>query len=226
MVHPLVPFAIRGAGWYQGESNALSKDGLVYGEKMEALVGGWRKVWQQGDFPFYFVHIAPLDFLYEPTQLPKIWDAQLAALSIPNTGMAVISDVGNLRDIHPKNKREVGRRLALWALAKDYGRENLVHSGPIYKSMAVKGDRIEIEWNHVGGGLVSRDGKPLSHFEIAASDRQFKPANAQIVGDRVVVLDPDVAKPVAVRLGWNRSAVPNLANKEGLPAAPLRTDRW
>jgi sialate O-acetylesterase len=224
MVHPLVPFGIRGVIWYQGESN--NPDGMLYFDKMKALIGGWRKVWGQGDFPFYFTQLAPLNAIYEKDNLPRIWEAQTASLSIPNTGMAVTVDIGDLADIHPKNKQEVGKRLALWALAKTYGRSDLVYSGPLYKSMSVDGDKIRLRFDYVDGGLASRDGKPLTWFEIAGEDRKFAKAEATVDGQTVVVHSDAVPKPVAVRFAWNRAAEPNLMNKEGLPASPFRTDKW
>jgi sialate O-acetylesterase len=231
MIHPLIPFAIRGAIWYQGESNCFQKDRMLYYEKTKALVGGWRKLWDQGDFPFYYVQLAP--YLYsprndaiEPTELALFWEAQTACLTIKNTGMAVTVDIGNVKDIHPRNKQDVGKRLALWALAKDYGKKKLVYSGPLYKSMSVKGSKVRIKFNHTGSGLISRDGEELSWFEIAGSDRQFVKADAKIDGKTVLVSSPTVAKPVAVRFGWNEEAEPNLSNKEGLPASPFRTDKW
>jgi sialate O-acetylesterase len=233
MIHPLVPFAIRGAIWYQGESNVHTADGMAYHEKMKALIGGWREVWNQGEFPFLFVQLAPFKYTLHrqdisPYYMPEIWEAQLASLAIPNTGMAVLTDLGDWRDIHPRNKQEVGRRLALWALAKTYGRENLVCSGPLYKSMAVEGDAIRVRFDHVGSGLESRDGKPLNWFEIAGANKQFVKAGAKIDGESVVVSNPDVPEPVAVRFSWHMlpEPIPNLINKEGLPASPFRTHRW
>jgi sialate O-acetylesterase len=226
MVHPLVPFAIRGAVWYQGESNCLSRDGMTYYEKKKALIGGWRKVWGQGDFPFYFVQLAPFRYRHDPAELPKIWEAQAAALAIPNTGMAVTTDIATINNIHPPNKQDVGKRLALWALAKDYGRQGMVYSGPLYKSMKVEGAAIRIAFDHVSGGLASRDGKPLSHFQIAGADKKFVPAQARIDGDSLVVSADAVKQPVAVRFGWDQVAEPNLMNKAGLPASPFRTDKW
>jgi sialate O-acetylesterase len=224
MVHPLVPFAIRGAIWYQGESNR--EDGLLYYEKMKALINGWRTVWEQGAFPFYLVQLAPFRYGGDPLLLPQIWEAQKASLSAPNTGMAVITDIGNLSDIHPRNKQDVGTRLALWALAKTYGRAGLVYSGPLYRSMSVEGNKVRVRFNHAGGGLASRDGQPLNWFTIAAADKNFVEANAKIEGDTVVVWSESVARPVAVRFGWHQEAEPNLTNKEGLPASPFRTDNW
>lgn len=225
MVHPLLPYAIRGAIWYQGEAN--TSEGMMYHEKMKALIGGWRRVWNQGDFPFYFVQLAPYRYKRPPHWLPGIWEAQTASLSIPNTGMAVIVDlVDNINNIHPKNKQDVGKRLALWALAKTYGRNGLVYSGPLYKSMSVEDNRIRVSFDHVGSSLACRDGKPLNCFEIAGEDKNFGPAKAKIKGNSIVVSSAEVANPVAVRFAWTQDAQPNLMNKEGLPASPFRTDRW
>jgi sialate O-acetylesterase len=227
MVHPIIPYAIRGALWYQGESNL--RDGMLYHEKMKALINGWREVWGQGDFPFYFVQLAPFNYggrNASPFFLPQIWEAQTATLVLPNTGMAVTTDIGNLRDIHPRNKQEVGRRLALWALAKTYGREDVTHSGPLYKSMAVESNTIRLTFDAIGSGLMSRDEKPLTWFEIAGDDKQFVEAQATIDGDTIVVSSDAIANPAAVRFGWHQSAEPNFVNNEGLPASPFRTDSW
>jgi sialate O-acetylesterase len=224
MIHPLVPFAMRGAIWYQGESNL--HDGMLYFEKMKALVQGWRTVWNEGDFPFYYVQLAP--FTYgnnDPTALPRLWQAQTEALTIPNTGMAVTIDIGNAKDIHPKDKQDVGKRLALWALAKNYGKQ-IVYSGPLYKSMNVDGSKIRLKFDHIGGGLAARDGKPLTWFTVAGEDQMFVDAQAKVDGDAIVVSAPTVEKPVAVRFAWNQVADPNLVNIEGLPASAFRTDRW
>ena len=224
MIAPLVPYGIRGALWYQGESN--NGEAMLYFEKKKALIGGWRSVWDKPDLPFYFVQLAPYRYGGDPKNLAGIWEAQTATLSVPHTGMAVTVDIGNVKDIHPKNKQDVGKRLALWALAKLYGKTDLVYSGPLYKSMAVEGNRIRLAFDHVGGGLVSRDGQPLSWFTIAGEDRNFVEANAEIDGDTVVVSAGSVTKPAAVRFGWTQEAEPNLSNREGLPASPFRTDNW
>jgi sialate O-acetylesterase len=234
MIHALTPFAIRGAIWYQGESNR--NDGLLYTKKMEAMIRGWREVWKLGDFPFYYVQLAPYNYGYDRNmkgspvhdaeRLPLIWEAQRNALSIPNTGMAVVTDIADLTNIHPINKVDVGRRLALWARAKVYGEKDLVYSGPLYRSMTVEGDKVRIAFDHVGGGLIANDTQPLVWFEIAGEDRTFYKAEAEIAGDTVVVRSPRVPAPKAVRFGWHELAVPNLANKEGLPASPFRTDNW
>jgi sialate O-acetylesterase len=223
MIHPLVPFAIKGAIWYQGESNR--NNGLYYEQQMHALINGWRKVWNQGDFPFLYVQLAPYRYRGGVTLLPKIWEAQTNVLKMKNTGMAVTVDIGNPTNIHPKNKQDVGKRLALWALAKTYGKKDLVYSGPLYKSMKIDGNTIRLSFNHVGAGLISRDDKPLSYFTIAGSDGKFVEATAKIEGDDVVVSSDAVRKPTAVRFGWHQLAEPNLSNKNGLPASPFRTDQ-
>jgi sialate O-acetylesterase len=220
MVAGLVPFGIRGAIWYQGESNVA--DGMLYCDKMKALIAGWRKAWGQGDFPFYYVQLAPYRYGNEPLRLPELWEAQVAALSIPNTGMAVTNDIGTIADIHPKNKQHVGKRLALLALANTYGQMGIVYSGPLYKSMKIDGNKIRVSFDHVAGGLASRDGEPLSWFEIAGPDGKFVKADAKIDGDTVVVTSEEVAQPVAVRFAWSQVALPNLMNKEGLPASAFR----
>ena len=222
MVHSIVPYGMRGAIWYQGESN--NGEGMLYHEKMKALIHGWRKVWDNDSMPFGFVQLAPYTYGGDPTRLAGIWEAQTATLKVPHTGMAVTVDVANLKDIHPRNKQDVGRRLALWALSESYGQKEIVYSGPIYKSMKVEGGRIRISFDHVGSGLVSRDDKPLNWFTIAGDDGKFVEATATIDGQDVVVTAESVAKPTAVRFGWSQLAEPNLSNKEGLPASPFRTD--
>lgn len=226
MIAPLQPFPVRGITWYQGETNALQKNGLKYRDKMEDLISGWRKAWGS-EFSFLFVQIAPWQGSYAPGELPALWEAQVASLKIANTGMAVITDlVDNIRDIHPQNKLDVGNRLALWALAKTYGKKDIVYSGPLFKSAKVEGDKIRLSFAHVGGGLQSRDGKALSEFEVAGEDGKFVPAEAAIDGDSVVVSAKAVAKPTQARMGWSSVANPNLMNKEGLPASPFQTNNW
>ncbi len=223
MISPIMPFTIRGVIWYQGESNLA--DGLNYFEKKKQLIDGWRKVWGQ-EMPFYFVQIAPFSG-YGKGSLPDLWEGQAACLKIPNTGMVVTTDlVDNIKDIHPQNKLDVGNRLALWALAKTYGKKDLVYSGPLFKSLTIEGSKARVSFAHVGGGLKSRDGKPLSDFEIAGEDGKFVPAEAVIDGETVVVSSSAVSKPVQVRFGWGNTVNPNLMNKEGLPASPFRSKNW
>ncbi len=222
MIAPVKPFAIRGTIWYQGEANV--GDGLKYADKMKTLIEGWRQAWGY-DFPFYFVQLPPWSG-YKPGSLPPLWEAQAASLNIPGTGMVVTTDpVANIKNVHPKNKFDVGNRLALWALAKDY-KKDLVYSGPLYKSTNVEGNKIRLSFAHVGGGLKSRDGQPLREFEIAGADGKFVPAEAAIDGDTVVVEAKEVASPAQVRFSWRSVANPNLVNKEGLPASPFQTDNW
>jgi sialate O-acetylesterase len=230
LIAPVKPFALRGVIWYQGESDVFQNYGMKYYPRMQQLIGGWRQAWGD-EFSFYFVQLAPFvgteKVHYSEDALPAVWEAQAASLKIPRTGMIVVTDaVHDLKDIHPKDKRTVGNRLALWALAKDYGRKDLVHSGPLYKSMQVEGSKIRLRFAHVGSGLASRDGKPLSEFEIAGADDHFIPAMATIDGHTVVVEAAGLAQPTQARFGWRRDANPNLANNEGLPAAPFRTRAW
>ena len=223
MIHPIVPFAIRGAIWYQGESNM--GDGMRYADRMKALVHGWREVWNQGDFPFYFVQIAPFLYADKPPEMaPEIWEAQTAAAqSIPNTGMAVINDVGDLNDIHPQDKRTVGLRLALLALANTYGQSGTVASGPVFKSIRSQGGKIQVEFDHTHGGLVTRDGKAPDWFEIIdAEEGGFVQAEARISGNSVILSSPAVKTPVGMRFAWSHVATPNLMNGKGLPAGAFR----
>jgi len=225
MIAPLVAFPIRGVIWYQGETNIIQGNRFTYFDKMKSLIEGWRNAWGI-DFPFYFVQIAPWSG-YGEGLLPAVWEAQVATLNIPKTGMAVTTDiVHNIGDIHPRNKRDVGNRLALWALAKEYGKKDLIYSGPLYKSMRVEGNKIRISFAHTGGGLKSRDGNPLNEFQIAGVDGTFVPAAATIDGDTVVVQADAVASPTQARFGWHKTANPNLVNEEGLPASPFRTEGW
>ena len=229
MIAPLVPFSFRGILWYQGESNLLEKDGAVYANKQAALIQGWRAAWGR-DVPFYFVQLPPLQysaragFAGMTDALPTFREAQAAALTLPNTGMVVTTDVGDMGNMHPPHKKEVGERLALWALAKDYGRKGVAPSGPIYRSVEWEGYKAVLHFDYVDGGLVSQDGQPLSGFTVAGADGKFYPANAAISGDAVVITSPQVPEPKIVRFAWDEAANPNFFNKAGLPAAPLRTD--
>ena len=227
MIKPLVPLAIRGAIWYQGESNVGRAE--QYAKLFPAMIADWRKSFGQGDFPFLFVQLAPYkyDKAKSTGQLPELWEAQLKTLTAsPNTGMCVTTDIATVNDIHPPNKQDVGLRLALWALATTYGKSDIAYSGPLYDSMAVEGNKIRIKFKHAAGGLAAHGDKPLSHFTIAGDDEKFVPATAEIDGETLVVSSPDVPKPVAVRFAWDDWAEPNLFNKAGLPASPFRTDTF
>jgi sialate O-acetylesterase len=225
MINPLVPMTMRGCIWYQGEANHT--EGMLYLDKTRALVNGWRKTFQQDDLAYYYVQIAPYQYGDEDaTILAKFWEAQAAAMTIPNTGMVVTTDIGNVTDIHPTNKQEVGRRLALWALAKTYHKTGTVFSGPVFKSMETSGKQLRLTFDHVGGGLVSRDDKPLNSFEIIDGDTGTAvPATATIDGNTVVLTAATVNKPVGMRFAWSKLAEPNLSNKDGLPALPFRAGK-
>ncbi|HWD92610.1 MAG TPA: sialate O-acetylesterase [Verrucomicrobiae bacterium] len=236
MIAPMAGFAIRGALWYQGESNcsgaANESDYLTYADKMEALVGGWRKVWNEGDFPFYFVQIAPYRYYGRdkatpsPERLPEFWAIQSRAeRAIKNTGMVVTTDlVDDLNDIHPRNKQDVGHRLALLARNRTYGEKDVVASGPIFQEMKIEGNKAILTFENADGGLMSHDGQPLTWFGIAGPDGKFVEGDATIAGDTVVVSSIEVDKPQAVRFAWRETAQPNFCNKAGLPAEPFNTE--
>ncbi|MGB7267228.1 MAG: sialate O-acetylesterase [Terracidiphilus sp.] len=223
MLHSVIPYAIRGAIWYQGESIVGGKAGVaLYPHVMDTLVTDWRSLWGEGDFPFYAVQLPGLKNV---SNNPMVREAQAQILSLPNTGLAVTIDVGDPDNVHPKNKEPVGERLALIALANTY-KQKLEYSGPRYSSMQIQGSSIRIHFTHAGGGLVAKDG-PLQWFQIAGADQHFVDANAVIDGDTIVVKSPSVPAPVAVRYAWaNYPFGCNLYNAAGLPAAPFRTDDW
>jgi sialate O-acetylesterase len=230
MIHPIEKLAIKGAIWYQGENNAGRA--FEYRKAMPLLINDWRRQWQQPAMPFYFVQLASFNAGNGNSNQGSNWaelrEAQSIATSLPNTGMAVTIDVGDAADIHPRNKQDVGKRLAALALQKTYG-INKVASGPVYKSMQVKGNSIVIQFINTGKGLTAKpaSANELAGFEIAGADQHFYTAKATIVGSTVIVSTPDVAKPVAVRYAWTDDAgKANLFNKEGFPTAPFRTDNW
>ena len=199
---------------------------MIYDHKMRDLINGWRTDWKQGDFPFYYVQLAPCNGFYKgEMELPKMWEAQLAALAINNTGMAATTDISDL-DLHPANKQDVGKRLSLLALENEYGEKDIVCYGPRYKSMQVRDGKIHITFDTFGSELMSRDGKALNYFSIAGKDGSFIPAIAEIDGGKVVVYRNEIAEPRAVRFAWKNDARPNLMNTAGLPAYPFRTDVW
>lgn len=223
MIAPLQPYAIRGAIWYQGESNAPRAQ--EYATLFAAMIKGWRATWGQGDFPFYFVQLA--NFLPDdPTdrEWAYLREAQAKTLAVPHTGMAVTIDIGDPKDIHPRNKQEVGRRLAL--IARNTAPDTIANaSGPRFLAYTVEGATVRIRFTHVSTGLISEKTPPQA-FELAGADRVFHPATARIVGDTVIVQSPKVTQPVAVRYAWSNSPDVNLYNGSGLPAEPFRTDNW
>lgn len=233
MVRKIIPFTLKGFIWYQGESNITAGYFDEYAEMQKILINSWRTLWGDLSLPFYYVQVAP--HIYSQRRgdryvntwesLPRFREKQAECMQIPYTGMAVTTDlVDDLNDIHPPYKWEVGRRLALWALAHDYNYKNLVYSGPRYKSMQVDGNKIILSFEFVGSGLVASDGKDLNWFQIAGDDNHFYDASAVIENDKVIVSSHIVKHPVNVRFAWDEVAQPNFYNKEGLPAIPFRTN--
>ena len=224
MIAPLVPYKIKGAIWYQGESNASRA--YQYRELFPLMIKDWREKWND-NFPFYFVQLA--NFRQSPeypgnSDWAELREAQLMTLSLENTGMAVTIDIGDADDIHPKNKQEVGRRLALAARANTYG-ENIAFSGPLYDSYKIEGNKVRISFKHAEG-LKTSDNKELSGFAVAGPDRKFRWAKAEISGNEVIVYCEDIKDPIAVRYAWATNPVCNLINSDELPASPFRTDDW
>jgi sialate O-acetylesterase len=229
MIHPLIPYAIKGAIWYQGETNAGRA--FQYRRSFPLLINDWRNLWGEGDFPFYFVQLSSFDAAGGNSRAGSTWaelrEAQGHTLQLPNTGMAVTTDIGDPKDIHPKDKQDVGKRLAIIALAKDYG-QPVEFSGPAYLSMEKQGNKIILSFSHLGSGLVVKDKYGYAKgFEIAGNDHQFHWAKAYIDGQKLIVFSEEVPDPVAVHYGWADDAMEaNLFNKEGFPASPFRTDDW
>jgi sialate O-acetylesterase len=221
MIVPLEPFAFRGVIWYQGESNA--PNAKQYFHLMNAMIKNWRNDWKQGDFPFLTVQLAPYDNVKTEGQWAELREAQLfTSLKVPNTAMAVITDAGDPKDIHPKDKAIVGERLALAARALAY-QEKVIYSGPIFDSVKFDGGQAVVTFKSIGGGLEAKGG-PLTGFTVAGPDGKFHKAEAKIVENTVVVRSPEVQQPAAVRYGWANYPVVNLYNREGLPATPFRSD--
>ncbi|MDX1285628.1 MAG: sialate O-acetylesterase, partial [Draconibacterium sp.] len=229
MINPIIPYGIKGAIWYQGESNA--DRAKQYQRIFPNLIKDWRMQWNQGDFPFYFVSLANfMQAVEEPSESTwaELREAQTKTLSVPNTGMALAIDIGEADDIHPRNKQDVGKRLALNALKKDYEKD-IVHSGPMYESIEIKDNKAYITFTETGSGLLVKDKYGyLKGFTIAGVDKKFHWAKARLLDDKTVVVGSELVKnPVAVRYGWaNNPDDLNLYNKDGLPANPFRTDDW
>ncbi len=232
MIAPLIPYSIQGAVWYQGESN--QKRAFQYQELLPNMINDWRTRWNS-EFSFYIVQLAAFGNGLPATKEPGLQDTwaelqeaqHLTAVTLPRCGLVVTNDIGEERDIHPKNKQEVGRRLALWALAHDYGRTNTVFSGPMFRNAVVEDGRVRVQFDHVGGGLKTRDGGVPRHFQIAGQDQKWAWAEAKIEGSEIVVSSSAVPNPVGVRYAW--AAWPegaNLINAEGLPAGCFRTDEF
>ncbi len=223
MIAPILNYGIRGAIWYQGESNV--RNAWHYRERFPAMITDWRQHWGRDDFPFYYVQIAPFGYGGDQGQAAELREAQLLTLSLPNVGMAVTMDIGNPRNIHPTNKQDVGKRLAFCALAQTYNRSNVPFSGPMCRSHAIEDNAIRLRFDDTDEGLVCR-GDALTHFTIAGADRKFVEAEAVIDGDSIIVTSDAVSDPVAVRFAWGAADEPNLFNGVGLPASSFRTDDW
>lgn len=235
MIRPMIPYTLGGFLWYQGETNLINGDSTIYTDKQKALVDSWRAAWNDKALPFYYVQIAPHNYskrskdrvTHTTEALPEFWEAQTEIMSrVPNTGMVVTTDlVDNISDIHPSYKWIVGERLARLALAKQYGKKDVVSSGPVFRKMTIKGDKAVLEFDSIGSGLktTSSDGT-LSWFQISGEDGSFQDAKAVIEDNKVIVNSDKIRKPVNVRFAWDEAAMPNFFNNEGLPALPFRTN--
>ena len=223
MIAPLIPFGIRGAIWYQGESN--NSDGDTYRKLCAAMLEGWRTDWEQGDFPFYYVQVAPYTMGIPEPKYAELREAQFNMLSVTNTGMAVTMDIGEINNIHPRNKLDVGKRLALCAKAKTYG-ENIIYSGPVYESSSLENGKMRIIFKPetLGTGLTTNNGNTPANFTIAGSSAIFYPATAEINGSDILVSSTQVPDPLTVRYAFSNAVITNLMNSENLPAVPFRTD--
>ncbi|MEQ1862926.1 MAG: sialate O-acetylesterase, partial [Chthoniobacteraceae bacterium] len=219
-IAPLIPYALRGVAWYQGESNASPERAPFYETQLRLLVRDWRAKWG-GELPFAWVQLPNVK---RTESWAHIREAQLKALDLPRTGMAITIDIGESRNLHPPNKQEVGRRLAQWALGDVYGRK-VATSGPLIARHETRGSEIVLRFRHTDGGLVAKDG-PLTGFIVAGENRAWTPASARIEGDTVIVSAPNVPRPIAVRYAWEADPICNLTNGAGLPASPFRTDDW
>ncbi|MFA6883633.1 MAG: sialate O-acetylesterase [Paludibacteraceae bacterium] len=229
MINPLIPYAIKGVIWYQGEENAGKA--WEYRDLFQTLITDWRTRWGEGDFPFFFVQLAShMRRLPNPADeaWPELREAQKLALQLPNTGMAIAIDAGDAENIHPGNKQVIGKRLSLWALAKCYGQSSTLHSGPVYDKMSISGNTVTISFSDTGKGLrIAGKGKELKGFALAGEDKVFYWAKAKITGLNTVILTCDqVQTPIAVRYAWASNPDCNLADSDGLPASPFRTDSW
>ena len=226
MIAPITMFPVTGSIWYQGETNAARA--WEYRDLFPALIADWRDQWNDPDMPFLYVQLANYKTNMQPdgeSTWAELREAQLVTLDVPATGMAVAIDIGESADIHPRNKQEIGRRLALQALKVAYGRDILA-SGPLYESMTIRGGEVHLRFTSTGSGLAVRGGADLTGFTIAGNDHRFRWASARIEGDEVIVSSDKVADPQSVRYAWADDPVGNLINIEGLPASPFRTDNW
>ena len=222
MVAPLLPYAIRGTIWYQGENNASRGQGYLYRRLFRSMIEDWRREWGIGKFPFLFVQLANYGRVPEDSTWPELREAQAMALGLANTGMAVTIDIGNPTDIHPRNKQDVGLRLALAARAIAYGEQDLEYSGPVFRQATRDTSGLRLWFDHAGGGLEARGG-PLGGFQVAGADGKFVNAQASISGNTVLVSSEAVKDPVRARYAWAADAKGNLYNDAGLPASPFQS---
>jgi sialate O-acetylesterase len=222
MIAPLTPYAIAGTIWYQGESNASFA--YQYRKLFATMIQDWRRAWGEPDSAFLFVQLASYGLVTPPSDWAVLRESQAKTLALPNTGMAVAADIGDSQNIHPKNKQEVGRRLALAAEVVAYGR-GVEYSGPVFESLHAEKGTLRLQFGHLGGGLVTHGAK-LAGFEVAGDDQKFVAADARIEGKAVVLSSSQVANPVAARYAWKDDPQCSLYNKAGLPAPPFRTDNW
>jgi sialate O-acetylesterase len=221
-VSPLVPYTLKGMLWYQGEANSSDTRAPLYVHQLSALVTDWRARWGE-ELPFAWVQLP--NFSRPGEGWPLMREAMLKTLSLPKTGMAVTIDIGEAKDIHPKNKQEVGRRLSLWALGTVYGRKVAATSGPLPAGHEINGAEVVVTLTHAEG-LKTRDGAPVKGFQLAGTDKQWKPASAKIEGAKLIVTSAEVAAPIALRYAWLDFPETNLVNSADLPASPFRTDDW
>lgn len=221
-ISPLIPYAIRGALWYQGEANTPPAKAPFYEHQLRLLVNDWRARWGY-DFPIAWAQLP--NFGGPGRDFPAVREAMLKALALPKTGMGINIDIGEEKNIHPKNKQEVGRRLSLWALGTVYGRDVRATSGPLPTRHELRGRDVVVRFAHSAGGLMLKSAVQ-SGFVIAGEDRAWKPAQARIEGESVVISSPEVTRPVAVRYAWENFPIATLYNQAGLPATPFRTDDW
>jgi len=224
MIAPIIPFGIRGAIWYQGEANSAPAKAGFYQYQLPTLIEDWRARWGY-DFPFAWVQLPNLDSSSASRDWPTVREAMLKTLQVRKTGMAVTIDIGDPRNIHPKNKQEVGRRLAFWALGSVYGEKVPAICGPLPAGHQIRGNEVVLSFDHTDGGLMARGGE-LKGFLIAGEDKKWVNTSAKFEGDKVIVSGPDVQRPVAVRYAWANNPDCNLYNGAGLPASPFRTDNW
>jgi sialate O-acetylesterase len=234
LIRPMAPYAISGVIWYQGESNCINNDGLAYTKRQNDMVDTWRRIWGRNDLPFLYVQIAPFNYFkpgnaknHTADTLGEFWMAQTASLKHPSTGMVVINDITeNPADIHPRNKLDVGRRLARLALQTLHNRKDIEARSPMFSKLVTEGPKVRLHFAHTGGSLRTRDGKSPTHLEVAGTNTEFHPADAVIDKDTLVVSSPNVPAPTRVRYGWAQDAMPNVAGATGLPVAPFDSAKW